>query len=75
LTKLSGKIALVTGGSSGIGASTVRSLAREGAIVAIGYHSKQAKAEELRNEIPGEGHSILELSLADPRRSRKRPRR
>ena len=67
LTQLNGKIAFVTGGSSGIGAATVRALAREGATVAIGYHSRRAKAEELQAEIAGEGHCVVELSLADVR--------
>ena len=35
---LHGRIAVVTGGSNGIGAATARALAREGATVVIGYH-------------------------------------
>ncbi|TDD84626.1 SDR family oxidoreductase [Actinomadura darangshiensis] len=44
---LEGKVALVTGGSRGIGAATVRALAAEGAAVAIGYAASRAKAETL----------------------------
>ncbi len=46
--KLSGKAALVTGGSRGIGAAIARSLADEGADVAISYVSNADKAK-----IPG----------------------
>ena len=42
---LTGKTALVTGGSRGIGAATARSLAAAGADVAISYQSSSEKAE------------------------------
>jgi 3-oxoacyl-[acyl-carrier protein] reductase len=43
--KLSGKVALVTGGSRGIGAASARALADEGANVAISYVASADKAE------------------------------
>src|SRR5215831_13048085 len=43
--KLSGKVALVTGGSRGIGAASARALADEGADVAISYVASPDKAE------------------------------
>lgn len=48
---LSGKTALVTGGSRGIGAAIVRRFAQQGANVAFTYMSSAAKAEALRDEL------------------------
>ena len=44
------KVAIVTGGSSGIGAATVRELAKRGWAVAINYAHNVAPAEELARE-------------------------
>jgi len=54
---LTGRVALVTGGSAGIGAAIVRKLAAAGATVAIGYRGGQAKAEALAAEITAQGGS------------------
>ncbi len=50
-TSLAGQIALVTGGSSGIGAGVAKALAQAGARVAINYHSHAEPAEKLASEI------------------------
>ena len=53
--KLTGKAALVTGGSRGIGAAIARSLADDGADVAISYVSSPDKAKALVRELQDKG--------------------
>jgi 3-oxoacyl-[acyl-carrier protein] reductase len=64
---LGGRVAVVAGGSSGIGAATVRRLAAAGARVAIGYGSGRDRAEALAAELPGDGHMALHLPMDDSR--------
>jgi 3-oxoacyl-[acyl-carrier protein] reductase len=52
---LDGKVALVTGGSRGIGAAVARRLAQQGAIVALSYASSVDKAIEVVAQIAAEG--------------------
>jgi 3-oxoacyl-[acyl-carrier protein] reductase len=58
---LSGKVALIQGGSRGIGAAIVKRLAAEGATVAFTYVSSTAKAEELQNSITSAGGKALAI--------------
>jgi 3-oxoacyl-[acyl-carrier protein] reductase len=62
---LAGRMAVVTGGSSGIGAACVRLLAAEGARVVIGYHRGADRAEALARELPGTGHVTMRIPLED----------
>jgi len=63
--ELTGKVAVVTGGSGGIGAAAVRMLAAAGATVAVGYHKGEDRARQLVAKLPGAGHSVLSLALDD----------
>ena len=58
---LEGKRALVTGGSKGIGAGIALALAREGADVAVNYHSDRAGAEEVARQIGALGRKAVAL--------------
>ncbi|HEY2136850.1 MAG TPA: SDR family oxidoreductase [Xanthobacteraceae bacterium] len=62
---LKGKIAVVTGGSNGIGAATVRLFAHEGASVYVGYNKGRERAEKLITELPGSGHKPIRIVLED----------
>ena len=56
---LEGKVALVTGGSRGIGRAIAIRLAQEGAKVAVNYAGNQAAAEEVKAIIEEQGGTAL----------------
>lgn len=57
--KLEGKVAIITGGDSGIGRSVAVHFAREGCDVAIAYRSESADAQETRSLVEKEGRKCL----------------
>jgi 3-oxoacyl-[acyl-carrier protein] reductase len=56
---LSGKPALVTGGSRGIGKEICRYLARSGATIAINYNQSGDQARELQQELEADGRKAI----------------
>lgn len=67
--KLAGKVALITGGDSGIGRAVALIFAREGADVAMIYTpAEQGDAEQISHEIQAVGQSVILIpgDVADP---------
>ena len=67
--KLKGKVALVTGGDSGIGRAVSVAFAREGAKVAIVYLDEHEDAEETARLVNAEGSEAITIAgdVGDPR--------
>jgi 3-oxoacyl-[acyl-carrier protein] reductase len=65
---LEGKVALVVGGTRGIGAAISRRMAADGASVAIIYRSRSDEAERLRSELCRRGTAVhlVQADVGDP---------
>jgi 3-oxoacyl-[acyl-carrier protein] reductase len=62
---LAGKVALVTGGSKGIGRATALRLARDGANVVVGYHSNPEAADEVVKQIGTDRAIAIQADVGD----------
>ena len=58
-------VAVVTGGTGGIGVSICETLASEGMRVVVGYNKSAEKARQLVATLPGSGHAALAASVTD----------
>ena len=67
MAELDNRVAVIVGGSGGIGAQTAQRLAEAGASVVIGYNSNRDKAAALADRLPGTGHSALRIVVDDSR--------
>ncbi|HEV7301366.1 MAG TPA: SDR family oxidoreductase [Tepidisphaeraceae bacterium] len=59
--KLEGKIALITGGDSGIGRAVAIAYAKEGADVAVSYLNEHEDAEETKRQVEEEGRRCITI--------------
>jgi 3-oxoacyl-[acyl-carrier protein] reductase len=62
---LKGRVAVISGGSSGIGAATAQRLAADGAIVWVGYNTGLERAQAVAASLPGSGHQAVHLPMTD----------
>ena len=59
------RVALVTGGSGGIGSAIVRRLADDGFTVVVGYNAASDRADDLVASLPGADHRALQIAVTD----------
>ena len=61
MNKLTGKVAIVTGASKGIGAAVAIAMAQAGAAVAVNYSSGKEGADRVISEIVGNGGKAIAI--------------
>src|SRR5882672_5070181 len=68
MSKLTGKVAIVTGASKGIGAGIAKGLGAEGAGVVVNYSSSREGADRVVAEIKGKGGKAVavQANVAKP---------
>jgi NAD(P)-dependent dehydrogenase (short-subunit alcohol dehydrogenase family) len=60
--KLDGRVALITGGDSGIGRAVAIAFAKEGADIAVAYLDEHSDAEETKKEVEQEGRRCITIA-------------
>jgi len=63
---LTDKIAIVTGGSRGIGAAVAEKFAEAGAVVIIAFNKDKKSAGNVIDHLEGEGHNAVGCDISDP---------
>lgn len=71
MIELSGKRALITGASRGIGSGTARAFAANGMRVAVHYHGSEREAREVYESLAGEGHLLIRADVSKPEEVQK----
>lgn len=76
MARISGKVAIVTGASGGIGRATALEFAREGADIVLQYNSNRAAAEMVAREINSLGREALlsQVNFAEVKESPRQVR-
>jgi 3-oxoacyl-[acyl-carrier protein] reductase len=69
--RLDGKVAVVTGASSGIGRESAKLFAAAGARVVVGYNRGADRASQVVASLAGSGHKAMHLPLEDTAQIRK----
>jgi NAD(P)-dependent dehydrogenase (short-subunit alcohol dehydrogenase family) len=64
-TDFSGKVVLVTGASRGIGREIARQFADCGARIVVHYHQDRKAAEQVRSDLAGGSHRLVQADLGD----------
>lgn len=70
MQELRDRVALVTGGSRGIGAAIAKAYAQYGMLVAVSYRQDSRAAEQTLEEMPGGGHILVQADVSDPEQVR-----